>query len=309
MPVMRGAYNALTAYAKLDIVTHLGSSYICKMPTTGNPPTNTTYWALLAQAGDFAGTAGAVCGENLFHNWDFSNPVNQRGVSGTITTAGYFYDRWLLVSGSVTIGTGVITLAASTVIEQRIETHQLSGKEVTVAVKIAGVVYSGTGTFPASVGTSGITITGFGSVTLGYHADYMYVRLAADTTRILESVKLELGIVSTLDKQPPIDFEIELLKCQRLRFDSGANRIYFSGYCANTTTIVVAVTLPIEMRISSPTHSTSGLTIRTGASVTGTVNAVACAKNRAVVTITGTGYSSFATATGYFDTFVLSAEL
>lgn len=47
---------------------------------------------------------------NLLDNSDFKNPVNQREASGTISTAGYFIDRWKLVSGSVTISTDGLTL-------------------------------------------------------------------------------------------------------------------------------------------------------------------------------------------------------
>ena len=54
----RGAYVAETAYVKDDAVSYLGSSYIAKVATTGNLPTNTTYWDLVAQKGD--GGAGSV---------------------------------------------------------------------------------------------------------------------------------------------------------------------------------------------------------------------------------------------------------
>ena len=43
-------------------------------------------------------------------NSNFGNPVNQRGASGTVTSPGYFFDRWKLESGSVTIGSGFIVL-------------------------------------------------------------------------------------------------------------------------------------------------------------------------------------------------------
>lgn len=68
---------------------------------------------------------GQVSGENLLHNWDFRNPVNQRGVSGTVSSAGYFYDRWKLVSGEVVIGSGSITLDG--VIAQVLETAAGTG--------------------------------------------------------------------------------------------------------------------------------------------------------------------------------------
>ena len=50
---------------------------------------------------------------NHFDNSDFTNPVNQRGKT-TYNSAGYCIDRWLLVSGSASIGTSGITLTGAT---------------------------------------------------------------------------------------------------------------------------------------------------------------------------------------------------
>ena len=47
----RGNFSASTAYVANDVVFFNGSSYIAKQSTTGNAPTNTTYWGLLAQKG------------------------------------------------------------------------------------------------------------------------------------------------------------------------------------------------------------------------------------------------------------------
>ena len=55
----RGAYSAGTAYVVDDVVSYNGSSYICILASTGNLPTNATYWSLVAQKGDNT-TASAV---------------------------------------------------------------------------------------------------------------------------------------------------------------------------------------------------------------------------------------------------------
>ena len=47
-PVFKGAYNNSTAYVLDDIVYYNGSSYVAKQSTTGNVPTNGTYWNVLA---------------------------------------------------------------------------------------------------------------------------------------------------------------------------------------------------------------------------------------------------------------------
>lgn len=45
-----GVYNSATTYGVGDSVSYGNSSYICILPTTGNAPTNTTYWQLLASS-------------------------------------------------------------------------------------------------------------------------------------------------------------------------------------------------------------------------------------------------------------------
>ena len=52
-------YNALTSYVVGNKVSYLGSSYRCILASTGNLPTNTTYWLLIASKGD-TGATGAT---------------------------------------------------------------------------------------------------------------------------------------------------------------------------------------------------------------------------------------------------------
>ena len=47
----QGAYAGGTAYAVDDVVSYNGSSYICKLASTGNLPTNITYWDQMSSAG------------------------------------------------------------------------------------------------------------------------------------------------------------------------------------------------------------------------------------------------------------------
>lgn len=49
-PLPRGTYSSSATYAKLDVVSYNGSSYMAiKAVPTGTVPTNTTYWQLLAE--------------------------------------------------------------------------------------------------------------------------------------------------------------------------------------------------------------------------------------------------------------------
>ena len=80
----RGNYSASTAYVANDVVFFNGSSYIAKQSTTGNAPTNTTYWGLLAQKGT-DGTDGT----------NGTNGTNgATGTHGTYGSDGISRSRW-----------------------------------------------------------------------------------------------------------------------------------------------------------------------------------------------------------------------
>ena len=65
----QGAYNSSTAYAIDDVVSYNGSSYVCILASTGNLPTNTTYWNVMAQGGtDITTIAGLAQGDILYYN-------------------------------------------------------------------------------------------------------------------------------------------------------------------------------------------------------------------------------------------------
>jgi len=55
--VPRGAYDNAHAYVLGDSVSYTdGNSYVCILASTGNIPTNTTYWQVLAEKGDMGAT-------------------------------------------------------------------------------------------------------------------------------------------------------------------------------------------------------------------------------------------------------------
>jgi hypothetical protein len=67
--VWQGAYSGATAYVADDVVSYNGSSYICILASTGNLPTNTTYWNLMAQTGtDITSISGLAQGDVLYYN-------------------------------------------------------------------------------------------------------------------------------------------------------------------------------------------------------------------------------------------------
>lgn len=48
--IPKGDYDAAETYTMLDVVSYQGKSYVAKQTTTGNVPTNTTYWQLMVDA-------------------------------------------------------------------------------------------------------------------------------------------------------------------------------------------------------------------------------------------------------------------
>ena len=90
--VNKGAYNNSTAYTPDDVVTSGGSSYICKLASTGNAVTNTTYWDVLAQKG----TDGTDVGTTLTTQGD----ILYRDGSGLARLAAGTSGQALITGGS-----------------------------------------------------------------------------------------------------------------------------------------------------------------------------------------------------------------
>lgn len=55
-----GTYSGATTYQPGETIEYNGSSYICILETTGNIPTNPTYWDLMAQKGSDGSGSGTV---------------------------------------------------------------------------------------------------------------------------------------------------------------------------------------------------------------------------------------------------------
>ena len=132
----------------------------------------------LSVAADGTLSAPIYSNPNLLDNPDFK--INQRGVSGTITAAGYFVDRWKLKSGSVTVNDNK-TLTLNGTIEQILE--NTAGANVTASSNAGSISYNNS--------TKTVSLTGQ-NVTVSW-------------------VKLELGNKAT-PFVPPSPAE-ELMKC------------------------------------------------------------------------------------------------
>lgn len=107
--------------------------------------------------------AELVSNGNHLINPDFA--VNQRGISGSVTTAGYFVDGWQLVSGEVTVNAdGTLTLNGT--MKQVLE--NAAGDDVTASASAGTASYdNGTKTFALTA--SGETIA-WAKLEQGKHA-------------------------------------------------------------------------------------------------------------------------------------------
>jgi len=71
--VWRGTYAGGTAYTVDDIVFYNGQSYVCTADSTGNLPTNTSYWGPMNTGSDISGIAGLSANDMLYWTgsvWD-----------------------------------------------------------------------------------------------------------------------------------------------------------------------------------------------------------------------------------------------
>ena len=72
----KGDYDSSETYNPMDEVIYQGSTYVCKQTSTGNAPTNTSYWQMLAQKGEngsgipTGGTTGQVLTKKSSTNYD-----------------------------------------------------------------------------------------------------------------------------------------------------------------------------------------------------------------------------------------------
>lgn len=208
-----------------------------------NAPAPYTAGENISISGSVIATKAFPCNPNLLDNWYFGNPVNQRGASGTISRLGYFFDRWKLVSGSVTINSGGIVLNGT--IAQMLE--YAVGQTVTATVLTPDGVTDVTPVYDDETKTFTVTTQG----------------------KTIRAVKLELGSQQTLAHQDADGnwvlneipkFGEQLAACQRyyqrLKASSGYMRF---GISQPYTDTAAGVFIPLQGEMyTAPTMSSSG---------------------------------------------------
>ena len=228
---------------------------------------------------------------NLLDNWYFMNPVNQRGVSGTISEAGYFIDRWKLVSGSVT----------------------LTSTGITINGTISQVLENAAGT---NVTASALTTTGIVSASYDNASKTFTI---TGTGQTFVAAKLELGSQQTLAHQDEDgnwtlndipDYGEELAKCQRYLIPIKRNSC--TGSATSSTIAYLYFPVPVSMRATPVLQGTppgnlypnDGNTIETFGVFSGSALV-----NMVTLRITGTGFTPSRPYSLNADVGYLSAEL
>jgi len=120
----KGTYNGATAYTVDDVVEYNGSSYICILASTGNLPTNATYFEQMSAKGtdgadaDLLSISGTVQGDIYYNNGGAIARLGA-GTSGQalITNGTGANPSWGTVAGGKVlqvVSSGLINVAVDT---------------------------------------------------------------------------------------------------------------------------------------------------------------------------------------------------
>lgn len=171
-----------------------------------------------------------ISNPNLLDNWYFPDPINQRGVNGTISETDYFIDCWKLTAGSVEILSGGLLLNGTII--QKLETAPYQS--------VSASYLTSAGVQPAKYDSAAKTfsISGNGLLVI--------------------AAKLEFGNRQTLAREengkwvlndPPPNKVLELAKCQRYYWKS---EMLFNGWNTDSifdSQLVGNVQFPVPMRV------------------------------------------------------------
>ncbi len=278
---------------------------------------------------------------NLLHNWDFVNAlVNQKMQDSYISTVTWAQaiDRWKIMLGTVTVFDGFINFTSNTIanykrIIQFTEKMLRAGQTYTLTLHCKMNAGSGTlvlrpcdSMYSSISGSNGRGL--ISAVTPGIESYVTYTFTpAVDVTNFgveilcgntLESSididiyrwKLELGSVSTLANDPPVDYGEQLALCQRYYQIIDVKQIGV-GFAESATGIWVSFGFPVKMR-TTPTVSVlqyPHFSLGNIPSMATTWVSVTPSGLNAVFTVTGvTQYRPYA-CNDNINVFAVSAEL
>lgn len=238
-------------------LTGKGASLIAIEDVDGNYTSGDVEGAL-REAGNNKLEKTASPNKNLLHNWDFRNPVNQRGASSYST--GYSIDRWILNGGTLILGSGGIKFSATYVL------FNISEKSYdTTKLYTFSYLDGNDNVHSAVIDTFGVYHFVDSKLNVQISGAAIYLE-SKDSDNIIKAVKLELGSVSTLANDPPADYGEQLALCQR--YCLGILPFMFVRASSYTSSYIdFHIPVPVTMR-TTPSISVDGMALY---NVTGTI--------------------------------------
>lgn len=211
--------------------------------------------AVTPAAGDYTMAQVGGSNPNLLHNWDFTNPVNQRGESSYSGTGIYTIDRWKTFNASVTVNLyDNVSLSRNYgLFGQMVDNYgAYKGKTITFSVDVSSysgndlvlIINDGVEVTGASIVSNGITKV---TRTISNSAPQILVGIQNNSLTTTETLvplraKLERGSVSTLANDSPADYWEQLMLCQRYAVKiTSPCRYRAAGVAANYIDFVVPV--------------------------------------------------------------------
>lgn len=241
-----------------------------------DPPVSYAEQALLCQHIDDFGTySGRSPNKNLLHNWDFRNPVNQRGKSSYSGTV-YTIDSWIL--GSQNVGASSISLhpegikvlktdTGHTAFVQRIESNiwkELIGKSITISFLINDTIISHSFVVASSGYQTSPRINSYYAIGCETRPEYGYIQFVSylmGDSDTLKLAKLEIGDISTLyNNTAPADYGEQLALCQRYQL-----KVYSSATlrASAVTANFIRFNMPVPQTLrANPTLAVGGVIVR-----------------------------------------------
>lgn len=245
---------------------------------------------------------GGIYHKNLLHNWDFRNPVNQRGQS-SYSAGDYTIDRWRRNNPNilVNINSGYITVSNNDANERHFlqQLEFMVPGDYTISLLLAnGDILSESLNVNDSVargsgGSSVKSLTDGLKTQIGEFSSKPSFKLliAPGYSFNIVAIKLELGSVSTLANDPPADFGEELRKCQRYLLAHPSATWYRADLVA-ADAMQFTIPTPVTMRISPSIIVNGEMYIRNMAGVnqTGFIFSQIVRNNAVIITATKSGH-------------------
>ncbi|MGI6224811.1 MAG: hypothetical protein ACOYJ1_01010 [Peptococcales bacterium] len=204
-----------------------------------------------------------ISNPNILHNWDFRNPINQRGATGDVGYNAYPIDRWYNASGTIGIVPNAIRIYANSIMSQNIEAD-MRGLLVTVSVKRKSysTIHYKSAIWRTEAGQDLLQLPGLSAVTVYIgvtSSGICFYRLHAPSALTdVERVKLEIGPHSTLHLDPPMDWAVELPKCQRF-YQKYSGAIRFRATQVNANNVQAYFAFIHRMRTKPTTSNLDGV--------------------------------------------------